>query len=90
MKTQQKAIKKPSKQDKKNNKKISDDDSYSWHFPLEKAKAKLCKTTSLRITDWSLMDEGYPAQDNLKRGRITENFKLAPFFEHLRENENGY
>jgi ABC-type proline/glycine betaine transport system ATPase subunit len=50
----------------------------------------LCKTTSLRITDWSLMDEGYSAQDNLKRGRITENFKLAPFFDHLRENENGY
>jgi molybdenum cofactor biosynthesis enzyme MoaA len=69
---------------------LIDDDSYSWHFPLEKAKAKLCKTTSLRITDWSLMDEGYSAQDNLKRGRITENFKLAPFFDHLRENENGY
>jgi molybdenum cofactor biosynthesis enzyme MoaA len=69
---------------------LIDDDSYSWHFPLEKAKAKLCKTTALRITDWSLMDEGYPAQDNLKRGRITENFKLAPFFDHLRENENGY
>lgn len=69
---------------------LIDDDAYSWHFPLENAKAKLCKTTSLRITDWSLMDEGYPAQDNLKRGRITENFKLAPFFDHLRENQNGY
>lgn len=69
---------------------LIDDDSYSWHFPLEQAKAKLCKTTSIRITDWSLMDEGYPAQDNLKRGRMTENFTLAPFFDHLRENENGY
>lgn len=69
---------------------LIDDDSYSWYFPLSPDKAKICKTTGIRITDWSLMDQGYPANDNLKRGRITQNFTLAPFFQHLKENENGY
>lgn len=69
---------------------LIDDDSYSWYFPLDPKKARLCKTVGIRITDWSKMDQGYPAEDNLKRGRLTQNFTVAPFFEHLKENENGY
>lgn len=69
---------------------LIDDDTYSWYFPLDPKKAKICKTVGIRITDWSRMDQGYPIEDNLKRGRITENFMVAPFFEHLKENENGY
>jgi len=69
---------------------IIEDDSYSCYFPLEPDKARLCKTTGIRVTDWSKMDQGYPAEDNLKRGRLTQNFTIAPFFEHLKENENGY
>jgi molybdenum cofactor biosynthesis enzyme MoaA len=69
---------------------LIENDSYSCYFALEPAKARLCKTTGIRVTDWSKMDQGYPAQDNLKRGRLTQNFSIAPFFEHLKENENGY
>jgi len=69
---------------------LIDDDTYSWYFPLDSKKARICKTVGIRITDWSKMDQGYPVEDNLKRGRITQNFMVAPFFEHLKENENGY
>lgn len=69
---------------------IIEDDSYSCYFPLQPDKAKFCKTTGIRITDWSKMDQGYSSKDNLKRGRLTQNFSLAPFFEHLKVNEIGY
>jgi MoaA/NifB/PqqE/SkfB family radical SAM enzyme len=69
---------------------VIEDDSYSCYFPLQPDRARLCKTTGIRVTDWSKMNQGYSAEDNLKRGRLTQNFSLAPFFEHLKENENGY
>lgn len=44
----------------------------------------------VRMVDWSVDDDGVPDSDNESRGRITPDFKLAPFFEHVKENEFGY
>ena len=44
----------------------------------------------IKITDWNVNDEGVPSAGSLRRGRLTENFKVAPFFEHIKMNEGGY
>ena len=35
-----------------------------------------------KLTDWSLDDEGVPDSNSKRRGILTENYKLAPFFEY--------
>jgi len=69
---------------------IIDDDAYSIYFPVDPSKSKILKTNSIRISDWSRMRKGYSAKTNERRGRLTQNFKIAQYFEHLKENENGY
>lgn len=44
----------------------------------------------IKITDWSPTDGNIPDPNSVRRGRITENFKVAPFFEHVKMNEFGY
>lgn len=44
----------------------------------------------VRLVDWSVDDDGIPDSGNERRGRITEDFQIAPFFEHVKDNENGY
>jgi len=44
----------------------------------------------IRLVDWSVDDDGVPDSGNESRGRITQDFKIAPFFEHVKENEGGY
>jgi molybdenum cofactor biosynthesis enzyme MoaA len=44
----------------------------------------------IKITDWSPEDSNIPDPNSKRRGRITENFKVAPFFEHVKQNEFGY
>jgi len=44
----------------------------------------------VRLVDWKVNDEGIPDFGNEVRGRITEDWKIAPFFEHVKENEYGY
>jgi len=41
----------------------------------------------VKITDWS---GDIPDAGSRRRGRITEDFKIAPFFEHVKLNEGGY
>jgi len=43
----------------------------------------------IKITNWST-NENIPDPNSIRRGRITQNFKIAPFFEHVKMNENGY
>lgn len=57
-------------------------------FPLEENKRR--HTTWIKITDWSPPGETIPDPKSKRRGRITENFMVAPFFEHVKENEGGY
>ena len=58
----------------------------SYMFPY-KTKAG---TVLIRLIDWQVDDEGVIDHDNPNRGRLTESFKVAPFFEHVKQNEYGY
>ena len=44
----------------------------------------------VRLVDWSVDVNGVPDSGNINRGRITENWKIAPFFEDVKRNEFGY
>jgi uncharacterized Fe-S cluster-containing radical SAM superfamily protein len=44
----------------------------------------------IRLIDWSVNDDGVIDHDNPNRGRLTENWTVAPFFEHVKKNEYGY
>lgn len=58
----------------------------SYMFPYETAAGKVF----VRLIDWQNNDEGVIDHDNPNRGRLTENWTIAPFFEHVRLNEGGY
>lgn len=42
-----------------------------------------------KITNWNV-ENSNPDPNSIRRGRITENFMVAPFFEHVATNEGGY
>jgi uncharacterized Fe-S cluster-containing radical SAM superfamily protein len=44
----------------------------------------------IKITDWSVDDDGVPDSGSHRRGRITPDWKCAPFFEHVKLNEMEY
>lgn len=44
----------------------------------------------IRLVDWSVDDDGVPDKGNESRGRITEDFMISPFFEHVKLNEGQY
>lgn len=44
----------------------------------------------VRLIDWSIDEEGVPDSQNEIRGRITQDWKVAPFFEHVKQNEFEY
>jgi hypothetical protein len=44
----------------------------------------------IKITDWSVDDDGIPDAGSKRRGRVTQDFNCAPFFEHVKLNEFGY
>ncbi len=48
------------------------------------------KNMLIRLVDWSADEDGIPDSNSQYRGRFTEDFKVAPFFEHVKENEFGY
>ena len=43
-----------------------------------------------KLTDWSANAYGCADPDLRRRGRITQDFRIAPFFEHVKANEGGY
>lgn len=44
----------------------------------------------VRLTDWKVDENGVPDSGSELRGRITQDWKTAPFFEHVKDNEFGY
>lgn len=60
------------------------DTSFAVRYPTELGPMYI------RIIDWEVDSNGVPDAGNLNRGRITQNWKVAPFFEHLKSNEFGY
>jgi len=57
-------------------------------FPLEQHGKKAISW--VKITDWSPEGSDLPDPGNLRRGRLTQDFKIAPFFEHIKKYENQY
>lgn len=57
-------------------------------FPLDETK-KL-KTSWVKITNWSPTIGKVPDAGSKRRGRLTQDFKIAPHFEHIILNENVY
>lgn len=55
-------------------------------FPLQTRKGKI----QVKITNWTIDDEGIVDPNSPSRGRITQDFKIASFFEHVKDNEFGY
>lgn len=44
----------------------------------------------IRLVDWTINNHGVPDAGNKRRGRITKDWKIAPFFEDIKLNEFGY
>ena len=68
------------------NKTVVKEDCSSLVFPYETELGKLY----IRLIDWEVDDEGVIDPDNPNRGRLTQDFKIAPFFEHVKRNEFQY
>ena len=64
------------------------DEEHNVLFALDETKKR--STQWIKITDWSPSLSDIPDPNSIRRGRITQDFKLAPFFEHVKENEFGY
>ena len=43
-----------------------------------------------KLTDWQADGLGRIDPDSARRGRVTEDFRIAPFFEHVKVNEGGF
>ena len=43
-----------------------------------------------KLTNWQSNDNGQVDAGSFRRGRITQTFQVAPFFEHVKENEGAY
>ena len=80
--------------------KLSLDHIESKHIPIEKESilfpvdpnAKLVYKSGIwiKLTNWDSTGKYSPLLDSKRRGRITQDFKVAPFFEHVKLNEFQY
>tara|TARA_A100001015_G_scaffold295937_1_gene375529 strand:+ start:244 stop:1191 length:948 start_codon:yes stop_codon:yes gene_type:complete len=66
----------------------------SFMFPLDhKSEGKFMHKSGIwfKIANWK-GEEGQeiPLRNNTRRGRLTPEWKVAPFFEHVKMNEGGY
>jgi len=62
----------------------------NFMFPLTPPSKRLRSGIWIKVADWgSIMNFDNPSS-NQRRGRITPDWKIAPFFEHVKLNEGGY
>ena len=60
-------------------------------FPVnEKAGLMYKSGIWIKLTNWDADGKTAPLLNSERRGRITQDFKVAPFFEHVKENEFEY
>lgn len=60
-------------------------------FPLDIGNTNRYTGYWIKITSWdSNNPSGIPDPNSSVRGRITQDWKIAPFYEHLKANEHGY
>ena len=58
-------------------------------FPVKSINKKN-SSIYIKVTNWSPENFYFPDPNSKRRGRITQNFKIAPAFEHIVLNEFGY
>ena len=58
-------------------------------FPADLA-ARTGRGLWFKLTDWHAKVEECGESDFWRRGRITQDFRIAPFFDHVKANEGGY
>lgn len=58
-------------------------------FPFD-LRARPGKGIWFKLTNWQASGAGHVDPESKRRGRITEDFRIAPFFEHVKANEGGY
>jgi len=61
---------------------VFEDSQYSYSYKYNKYR--------INITNWEGVGDGFDDNTNEVRGRLTPNFKVSPFLEHIKENEGGY
>lgn len=60
-------------------------------FPLREGAKLFNRGRWVKITNWDSDNEnGIPDPNSIRRGRITEDFTIAPMYEHIKINEGGY
>jgi MoaA/NifB/PqqE/SkfB family radical SAM enzyme len=59
---------------------------YQFRFPYRNGK----KSIWIMITDWSPGENELVNSNVTGRGRLTQDFKIAPFFQHVKKFENHY
>lgn len=60
-------------------------------FPLKEGNKILNRGLWCKITNWDTDNESQiPDPNSKRRGRVTENFMVAPLYEHIKMNEGGY
>lgn len=75
---------------------LLDNDEYGYYFPVDNLDkdrshySRMNDTLLIHVTDWDSMSKGFTEEMNKRRGRITEDFMVAPYFENLKENEGGF
>jgi len=72
-----------------------DPEDSSFIFPLDpNSEGKLMHRSGIwfKIADWNTFgnSDGVPLPNNSRRGRMTEDFKVAPMAEHVKKNEGQY
>lgn len=63
-------------------KRILEDNEYSYAF--------MHKGFRINITNWQGVKFGFNEETNSIRGRMTEDFEVEPFLDHIRENEGRF
>ena len=62
----------------------------TFYFPLSEKSTRVYKGIWIKLTNWNSDGKETVLSNSRRRGRLTEDFNVAPFFEHVTENEGGY
>ena len=62
----------------------------TFYFPINENNTRVYKGIWVKLTNWNSTGKDTVLSNSKRRGRLTEDFKVAPFFEHVTENEGGY
>tara|TARA_B000000609_G_scaffold103437_1_gene79392 strand:- start:3175 stop:4077 length:903 start_codon:yes stop_codon:yes gene_type:complete len=62
----------------------------SFLFPLNPDSKRVYSGIWIKLVNWNKYGKETVLSNSTRRGRLTENFKVAPFFEHVTQNEGEY